>query len=72
MTITVTVERRFKHAKYKKYIRRHTKVYAHDEQNEASVGDTVQIVECRPLSKAKRWRLVKVLRKASMPSGGPA
>jgi len=58
------VTRLEKHKKYKKYLRRHTKFYAHDEQREAKVGDTVQIVETRPLSKLKRWRLVKVLARA--------
>ncbi len=69
-TITVTIEHIFKHPKYKKYIRRHSKVYAHDEQNDANVGDTVELMECRPLSKTKRWRLVKVLARAVLPSGG--
>jgi len=63
-TITVQVTRLEKHKKYKKYLRRHTKFYAHDEKREAKVGDTVQIVETRPLSKLKRWRLVKVLARA--------
>jgi len=63
-TITVQVTRLEKHKKYKKYLRRHTKFYAHDEKREAKVGDTVQIQETRPLSKLKRWRLVKVLAKA--------
>ena len=69
-SITITVERRFKHAKYGKYIRRHSKVHAHDEQNDAHVGDTVEIMECRPLSKTKRWRLVRVIERASMVEGG--
>ena len=63
-TITVQVTRLEKHKKYKKFLRRHTKFYAHDEKREAKVGDTVQIQETRPLSKMKRWRLVKVLAKA--------
>ena len=63
-TIVVQVTRLEKHKKYKKYLRRHTKFYAHDEKREAKVGDTVQIVETRPLSKLKRWRLVKVLARA--------
>ncbi len=67
--ITVVVERQFKHPKYNKYIRRHNKVYAHDETNEASIGDTVQIQEIRPLSKLKRWRLVSVVTKAALPMG---
>ena len=60
-TITVQVTRLEKHKKYKKYLRRHTKFYAHDEKREAKVGDTVQIQETRPLSKMKRWRLVKIM-----------
>ena len=63
-TITVQVTRLEKHKKYKKYLRRHTKFYAHDEKREAKVGDTVEIQETRPLSKLKRWRFVKVLAKA--------
>jgi len=63
-TITVQVTRLEKHKKYKKYLRRHTKFYAHDEKREAKVGDTVEIQETRPLSKMKRWRFVKVLSKA--------
>jgi small subunit ribosomal protein S17 len=69
-TIAVTIERRFKHIKYQKYIRRHEKIYAHDEQNEAHIGDTVELMECRPLSKLKRWRLVRVVERSVMPSGG--
>ncbi|MEM1452794.1 MAG: 30S ribosomal protein S17 [Planctomycetota bacterium] len=69
-TITVRVERMFKHPKYKKYIRRHSKVHAHDEQNEAAVGDRVEIMECRPLSKSKRYRLVRVTERPSLPAGG--
>lgn len=60
-TITVLVVRQVKHPLYKKYIRRSTKVHAHDEQNECREGDKVMIEECRPLSKNKSWRLVKVL-----------
>ena len=60
-TITVLVVRQVKHPLYKKYIRRSTKVHAHDEQNECHEGDKVIIEECRPLSKNKSWRLVKVL-----------
>ena len=69
-TITVAIERRFKHPKYKKYIRRHSKVYAHDEGNAARVGDNVELMECRPLSKSKRWRLVKVLERSTLAGGG--
>lgn len=64
-TITVLIERRVKHPMYGKYIGRSTKLHAHDEQNECKQGDIVQIEECRPLSKSKSWRLVKVLEKAT-------
>ena len=60
-TITVLAVRQIKHALYKKYIRRSSKIHAHDEQNECREGDKVIIEECRPLSKNKSWRLVKVL-----------
>jgi small subunit ribosomal protein S17 len=63
-TITVLVERRIKHAQYGKYITRRTKLHAHDAANECQEGDKVMIEECRPLSKTKAWRLVKVLEKA--------
>ena len=57
-TITVLVERRFKHPIYKKYIKRSNKFAAHDEQNQCNIGDRVSIVECRPISKSKTWTLV--------------
>ena len=60
-TITVLVTRLLKHPKINKIIKRHIKYSAHDEKNEAKEGNRVQIVETRPLSKTKRWRLVKVL-----------
>ena len=63
-TISVMVERREKHPLYGKYIRKSTKFLAHDEANECGEGDTVIIEECRPLSKNKSWRLVKVVEKA--------
>jgi len=63
-TIAVLVERKVKHPLYGKVIRRSTKFLAHDENNECGEGDTVQIAECRPLSKNKTWRLVKVIAKA--------
>ena len=63
-TITVTVERQVQHPLYKKIIRRRTKLHAHDEKNECGEGDLVMIEECRPLSRTKSWRLVKVLEKA--------
>jgi small subunit ribosomal protein S17 len=60
-TIIVRVERRFPHPKYKKVITGFKKFYAHDEKNEAKMGDRVRIVETRPLSKTKCWRLVEVV-----------
>ena len=64
-TITVRVERRYKHPKYHKYVRKHTKYHAHDETNEACLGDAVEIMEVRPMSKLKRWRLLSVTEKAN-------
>ncbi len=64
-SITVLIERQVKHPLYKKFIRRSTKLHAHDEQNECNEGDIVIIEECRPLSKTKSWRLVKVVTKAN-------
>jgi small subunit ribosomal protein S17 len=61
-TIVVRIERRVLHPVYKKYVRRFTKLYAHDEKNEAKAGDTVDLVACRPLSKLKRWRLERIVR----------
>lgn len=63
-TITVLVERTVKHSKYGKYIRRSTKIHAHDEDNICKEGDTVLIAPCRPLSKTKAWRLYKVVTRA--------
>lgn len=63
-TIVVRVETLIKHPLLKKYIRRRTKFMAHDPNNDCSIGDKVQIVEFRPLSKRKRWHLVKILEKA--------
>ncbi len=60
-TIVVRVERRFPHPQYKKVVTAYSKFYAHDEKNEAKVGDKVRIEETRPLSKTKRWRLVEVV-----------
>ena len=60
-TITVLVERQVKHPLYGKYLRRSTKLHAHDENNECRVGDTVRIVETRPLSHDKRWRVEKIV-----------
>lgn len=63
-TCVVQVTRRFKHSKYKKYVNERRRYKAHDERNEAQVGDRVQIVECSPISRDKRWRLQTVLEKA--------
>ena len=63
-TVSVVVERRVKHPLYKKFISRSTKLLAHDENNECGEGDMVLVEECRPLSKHKSWRLVRVLEKA--------
>jgi len=60
-SVTVAVERLIKHPVYGKYIRRTTKYVAHDEENACKAGDTVAIVECRPLSKTKAWRVVEVV-----------
>jgi len=63
-TIVVRVERRFPHPQYKKIVTSYKKFYAHDEKAEAKIGDTVCIEESRPLSKLKRWTLVKVMERA--------
>ncbi|ROR34833.1 30S ribosomal protein S17 [Inmirania thermothiophila] len=63
-TVTVLIERRVKHPLYGKYVRRSTKVYAHDEDNACREGDTVRIQETRPLSRLKRWRLVEIVERA--------
>jgi small subunit ribosomal protein S17 len=63
-TVIVSVERTVMHPKYKKYMRRRTKVKAHDEGNQSHVGDRVLIVECRPLSRDKRWRVSRILARA--------
>jgi small subunit ribosomal protein S17 len=62
-TITVNVERKVKHPIYGKFLKKTTKFHAHDEKNECSIGDTVKIMETRPLSKTKRWRLVEIVEK---------
>ena len=62
-TITVAVERKVKHPIYGKFIKKTTRFHAHDEKNEASIGDVVRISETRPLSKTKRWRLVEIVEK---------
>ncbi|MCI0751958.1 MAG: 30S ribosomal protein S17 [Flammeovirgaceae bacterium] len=63
-TITVAIERKVKHPIYGKFVHRTTKFKAHDENNTAGIGDTVKIMETRPLSKDKRWRLVEIIEKA--------
>jgi len=64
-TIAVTIERLIKHPVYGKYIKRRTKVLAHDEENSCSVGDFVAIAECRPVSKHKAWKLVEIVEHAN-------
>lgn len=66
-TIGVRVERLTRHPKYRKYIRIHKKYLAHDENQEARIGDTVEISETRPLSKQKRWRLQRIVSRAALP-----
>lgn len=63
-TIVVAIQDNVKHPKYKKVIKRTVKIHAHDENNECNEGDTVMVMETRPLSKTKRWRLVKIVNKA--------
>lgn len=63
-TITVAVERKVKHPIYGKFVKKTTKFHAHDEKNEATIGDIVKIMETRPLSKTKRWRLIEIVEKA--------
>ena len=63
-TITVSVVRKLKHPKYGKFLKKTKKFHAHDEKNECSIGDVVKIMETRPLSKLKRWRLVEIIQKA--------
>jgi small subunit ribosomal protein S17 len=63
-TITVAVDRKVKHPIYGKFMNKTTKFKAHDEQNTAGIGDTVRIMETRPISKDKRWRLIEIIEKA--------
>ena len=63
-TIVVAVEDSYQHPLYKKTMKRTYKLKAHDENNECGIGDTVKVMECRPLSKDKRWRLVEIIEKA--------
>lgn len=67
-TITVQSERLIKYPKFGKYIRRNSSYKVHDEKNEAQVGDEIDITETRPLSKSKKWRLLKIIKKASKES----
>ena len=62
-TITVAVERKVKHPIYGKFVKKTTRFHAHDEKDECSIGDLVKIMETRPLSKTKRWRLVEIVEK---------
>jgi small subunit ribosomal protein S17 len=63
-TVTVLVERRVKHPLYGKFMRRSTKIHAHDEANACGQGDLVRVEQCRPLSKTKSWRLIEIVEKA--------
>jgi len=63
-SISVAIDRKVKHPIYGKFMKKTTKLMAHDEKNEAGIGDTVRIMETRPLSKNKRWRLVEIVEKA--------
>jgi small subunit ribosomal protein S17 len=64
-SITVEIERRVKHPIYGKFVRKTTKVHAHDENNECQIGDIVVVEQCRPLSKTKSWRFIKLVERAS-------
>jgi small subunit ribosomal protein S17 len=64
-TVTVLIERHVKHALYGKYLRRSTKLHAHDEGNTCNEGDLVRVVECRPLSKTKNWRVLEIVTRAA-------
>ncbi len=63
-SIVVQIERRFKHPVYGKYVKKSNKFVAHDEKNDCNIGDTVRIMETRPLSKSKNWRLVEIIERA--------
>ncbi len=63
-TIVISIVERVRHPKYAKFVQRTKKLYAHDETNDAQVGDRVRVMETRPLSKQKRWRLIEVLERA--------
>jgi small subunit ribosomal protein S17 len=68
-TIVVSLERTVMHPKYRKYLKRRSRVKAHDETNQCQVGDRVRIVECRPLSRDKRWRVSEVLQRTQTTAG---
>ena len=65
-TLVVQVNRKVRHPIYEKFVSKRTKLYAHDDQGEAKVGDIVEIVQTRPLSKLKRWRLLRIVQKANV------
>ena len=71
-TIVVEVTRRVAHPLYKRIVSKRKKFYAHDEEGRANVGDVVRIIECRPLSKLKRWRLADIIRRAAQVGAQPA
>ena len=70
-TVVISVERMVRHSKYGKYLKRRSRVKAHDEKNECQVGDRVVIVECRPLSRDKRWRVSRILERAAQTETQP-
>ena len=63
-SVRVVIDRKVKHPRYGKYVKRRTKIAVHDQKNESGVGDLVEIAQCRPYSKSKSWRLLKVVQKA--------
>jgi len=63
-TITVSIERQLLHKRYKKYIKKRSKIWVHDEEEKCNVGDRVKVISTRPLSKLKRWRVVEIVKKA--------
>ena len=65
-SVKIALDYKIKHPKYGKYIKRRTKIGVHDEHNQSGVGDVIEIAECRPRSKTKSWRLVKVVKKAGL------
>ena len=71
-TVVVSIERRVMHPRYKKVLKRRTKVKAHDERGQCHVGDRVLIVECRPLSRDKRWRVTRVIERSLVAAPSPA